>query len=282
MEWKQWKPPENCVFNRITSGEIYVGSKYHHMKREPGTSCILNRQAYIAYLGEEVEQQDVRIQKHDKITSIDELSSDIIIDASGCPSTVKRALQIDYGFKGVTYQHTITNCNQFNPDKVCIHYSKKFGYFWIFPRDPKSKEVNVGVGFIQDFGYNLKEMLDDFKREQEISGSVCYVSGGMIPLGLQRPLKFRNILFVGDAGVGTFPFSGQGIYRALLSGHHAGRLIAQRKEKQYPHLMRKMFIKWDVIGKSFILTNLVLRRINEMFVLYTLNRFISIEEVLHI
>ena len=281
-EWERWRPPTDCVYNTITRADVFIGSEYYPIDRQPGTSCILNRQAYIAYLGKAAENIDVDIQTHDKISSIDELHSDHIIDASGCPSIVKRELHLEKGFKGVTLQHTIANCNQFNPNKVIIHYSKKFGYFWIFPRDPKAKEVNVGVGIIQDFGYDLKKMLEDFKYKHGISGSVSYVSGGLIPLGLQRPFRYRNILFVGDAGVGAFPFSGQGIYRALLSGFTAGQLIAQGKEKQYPYLVNKMFIKWDILGKSFILMNLVLRRINEYFVFYTLNKFINVDEVLHI
>jgi flavin-dependent dehydrogenase len=252
------------------------------MDREPGTSCILNRQAFIDQLGEEANKLDVNIYLNDKIKSFGELSCDYIIDASGCPSTIKRELGFSRGYTGVTFQHTIENCNVFNSKNVKIFYSKKFGYFWIFPRDPQKKEVNVGVGFIQDFGYDLKKTLEEFKQQHGIVGTVSYVSGGLIPMGLQPPLKYKNILFVGDAGVGTFPFSGQGIYRALLSGHTAGRLIAGGKENTYPYIIKKMFIKWDIIGKSFILINLWLRKINEQFVLYSLNKFISVDKLLHI
>ena len=86
--------------------------------------------------------------------------------------------------------------------------------------------------------------------------------GGLVPLGLQRPLLYRNILFVGDAGVGTFPFTGQGIYRALMSGEIAGRCIAQRKLKKYPFIIREEFLKWDLIGSTFIRMNMVFRKIN--------------------
>ena len=264
------------------SADVYIGSKYYHVDRRPGTSYILNRQAFIANLGKKAEELNIAIQTHDKISSLSELHSDFIIDGSGCPSIIKREFGFDRGFKGVTFQHTIENCNVFNPEMVEIHYSKKFGYYWVFPRNPDKNEVNVGVGFILDFGYDIKKMLEEFKQKRGITGKVNYVSGGLIPIGLQPPYKYKNILFVGDAGVGAFPFSGQGIYRALLSGDAAGKLIATGKEKKYPHIINEMFIKWDIIGKTFIRVNLILRRINEQFVIFNLNKFISIDEVLHI
>ncbi len=242
----------------------------------------MNRQAYIAHLGDIAQQLDVQINLHDKISSDEDLKSDYIIDGSGCPSILKRKYGFNRGRYGVTYQQTLKNCNVFNSTKVTIYYSKKFGYYWIFPRDPANLEVNVGVGFIRDFGYDLKSFLEEFKTSHSIKGTVDYVSGGLIPIGLQPPFRYRNILFIGDAGVGTFPLSGQGIYRALLSGHTAGRLIAMGNVKRYPYLIRKMFIKWDVIGKAFILMNLQLRKINESFVHYTHNKFMDIDKILHI
>jgi flavin-dependent dehydrogenase len=97
------------------------------------------------------------------------------------------------------------------------------------------------------------------------------VVGGLVPLGLQRPFLYRNILFVGDAGVGAFPLTGQGIYRALMSGDIAGRCIAQRKIKKYPSIIRKEFMQWDMIGSTFIRMNLVFRKINPRLFLTSFN-----------
>jgi len=129
----------------------------------------------------------------------------------------------------------------------------------------------VGVATFGKFGYNLREMLTSFKEEHHITGTVNYVVGGLVPLGLQRPFLYRNILFVGDAGVGAFPLTGQGIYRALMSGDIAGRCIAQRKLKKYPVVIRKEFMQWDVIGSTFIRMNLVFRKINPRLFFTTLN-----------
>lgn len=193
------------------------------------------------------------------------------MDASGCPSSVKRELKIGTGFIGTTYQETLQDANCFTSDRIQVIFTLPAGYFWIFPRNPEKKEINLGVGTFGNFGYNLREMLATFKKQQKITGTVNYVVGGFIPLGLQRPFLYKNILFVGDAGVGAFPFSGQGIYRALMSGDIAGRCIAQGTLRKYPFIIRKEFTQWDFVGSTFIRVNLVLRRINPALYLTTLN-----------
>ena len=215
----------------------------------------------------------MKIQTNDRIHSVGDLDGDILVDASGCPSTVKRELNLGSKFIGKTYQETLENANCFVCDTIQIIFSSAGGYFWIFPRDPQKKEVNVGVGMFGDFGYNLRKMLRVFKEEQHITGTVNYVTGGLIPLGLQRPFLHKNILFVGDAGVGAFPFSGQGIYRALMSGDIAGRCIAENRIQKYPSIIRKEFTQWDVIGSTFIKMNLVFRKINPILFFTSFNFF---------
>jgi flavin-dependent dehydrogenase len=197
----------------------------------------------------------------------------VLVDASGCPSMVKRELNLKPGYIGKTYQETLENANCFCCDTIRIIFSPFGGYFWVFPRNPEKNEVNVGVGVFGDFGYNLREMLHVFKEEQSITGTVNYVVGGLIPLGLQRPFLYKNILFVGDTGAGAFPFSGQGIYRALMSGDIAGRCIGQNNIKKYPSIIRKEFTQWDMLGLIFIRMNMVFRKINPVLFCHTLNLF---------
>jgi flavin-dependent dehydrogenase len=93
---------------------------------------------------------------------------------------------------------------------------------------------------------------------------------------------YKNILFVGDAGVGAFIFSGQGIYRALLSGDIAGRCIARGYPKKYAYLINKAFIKWEVIGKIFYHVTSKFRKINPELVLANLRSFGQFVETFHI
>ena len=182
----------------------------------------------------------------------------------------------------MTLQHTIEDSNCFIADKIRMIFDGGYGYYWIFPRNPEKKEVNVGFGTFGIYDYNLKELLEEFKKKNNIQGKVNYVLGGLLPLGLQRPFKYKNILFVGDAGVGTFPFSGQGIYRALLSGDIAGKCIAKGITKKYPYMINQAFIKWQVFGKIFYHINFRFRKINPELVLSSLRNFGRFVEIVHI
>ncbi|MCJ7570715.1 MAG: NAD(P)/FAD-dependent oxidoreductase [Candidatus Thermoplasmatota archaeon] len=266
-EWSKWIPEKNSYYNEIKTGLVYLGEKKYKYTTKPGTAYILNRQEFICQLARKAEKLGVIIQTNHKIKSKNDLESDYIIDASGCPSTIKRELNLNKGLKGVTYQHTIEDSNCFISDTIKIYYIGEFGYYWIFPRNPEKKEVNVGIGFVKNFGYSLKNLLEEFEKKQKITGKINYVTGGLLPIGLQRPFKYKNILFVGDASAGTFPPTGQGIYRALLSGDAAGKCIAHNQVNRYPYMLNKMFIKWDVILKFFTSANLVCRNINPNLVI---------------
>ena len=274
-EWNRWTPRKKSYYDEIRRAIVYIGEKKQEYTIKSGIAYILNRQEFISQLGKQAIELGVEIQTNHKIKSLSNLDGDYIVDASGCPSTIKRELNLNKGLKGVTYQQTIENSNYFISDTIKIYYIGEFGYYWIFPRDPKKKEVNVGIGVDKDFGYNLKNLLEEFKRKQNITGKVNYVTGGLVPIGLQRPFKNKNILFVGDTSAGSFPISGQGIYRALLSGEVAGKCIAHNQVNRYPYILNKMFIKWDVIYKLFRPINLICTNINPNLALKMLEYLIK-------
>lgn len=270
-EWSRWVPQKKSIFNTITKGEFTIGKKTYYAQEPAGNAFILNRQEFICQLGREAKQRGVVIQTDDIIRSIDECTGEYIVDASGCPSVVKRQLGVPLGFVGASYQQTLEDASCYVKDTMKIIFTPSFGYFWIFPRDPQKKEVNVGIGTIGDLGLNLKQLLEEFKQQQRITGTVNYVVGGLVPLGLQRPFLYQNILFVGDAGVGAFPFSGQGIYRALMSGEIAGRCLAMRAPERYPRYIRKEFLLWDVVGSLFVQVTKILWKINPQLFLTSYN-----------
>jgi len=270
-EWTKWKPVGASVFNEIHLADVTVGKKHYQVKVPTGIAFMLNRQEFICQLAREAEKKGAEFHLSEKITSLEDLHGDYIVDASGCPSSVRRILRLNQRFLGTTYQQTLQDANCFVADTMKILFTSYLGYFWIFPRNPKNHEVNVGIGILGDFGYQLKEILEQFKSEQNIAGTVNYVVAGLVPLGLQHPLKYRNILFVGDAGVGAFPLNGQGIYRALMSGEIAGRCIASKTPESYPHIIHYEFLKWDMVGALFIRMNRVFRKINPNLFFTTIN-----------
>lgn len=272
-EWTKWRPEVRSVFNELRHAEITIGRKQYQIQIPPGIAYVLNRQEFICQLARVAEERGAEVQTNEKITSLETLEGDYIIDASGCPSSVKRILGLKQEHVGTTYQQTIQNANCFTAGTMKVIFTSYLGYFWIFPRNPVKQEVNLGVGILGDFGYHLKGILEQFKKERNITGTVNYVVAGLVPLGLQDPLRHKNILFVGDAGVGAFPFNGQGIYRALMSGEIAGRCIAGKRLHTYPSLIHQEFLKWDIAGSLFIRMNQVFRKINPELFFTTINMF---------
>ena len=282
QEWNKWIPTGKSIFNEITKAEIYIGNKKQVINRKPGTGYILNRQEFICQLAIKAEKLGATIQTNDKIKSVNDLDGDFIIDASGCPSLIRKELGFKHSSIAASYQQTLEESEPFISDTIKIFFNKPFGYFWIFPRNPELKEINVGLGFFGRCNYNLKKMLEDFKHEQKIEGKVNYVTGGIIPFGLQKPLNYRNILFVGDAGVGTFPLSGQGIYRALISGDVAGRCIVFGYPHRYSRIMSKYFTRRDLVSKTLLKFNYFLWKINPDLILGSLNSFALYNKLEHI
>lgn len=114
-EWKKWKPEKKSYFNEITKVEAIVGNKEHIFNRKPGTAFMLNRQEFICQLARDAEKLGAVIQTDDKIKTISDIDGDYIIDASGCPSSIKRELGLTKGIKGVAYQQTLEDSNRFIP-----------------------------------------------------------------------------------------------------------------------------------------------------------------------
>jgi digeranylgeranylglycerophospholipid reductase len=260
-QWNKWQPTKESIFNEIKKTELIIDDKKYISRWKPRTYMILNRQAFIRQLADTAEDLGVEILTNDKVTSVSDLDGKYIIDASGCPSTIKRELGLNKGLVGFTYQQTLEDTNFFNSDTVKIIVPGVFGFYWIFPRNPEKKEINIGIGIYNNVRYNLKEMLESFKKIQNVEGKINYTTGGLVPLGLQNPLKKRNILFIGDAGVGAFPLNGEGIYRALISGEIAGECIALGYSEKYPFLIERRFIKGDIPGKIWLRINYILERI---------------------
>jgi flavin-dependent dehydrogenase len=251
----EWFPNKKSVYNNISKAEMIFEKKSYVYDRKPNSAFVLNRQEFIVQLLNLAKKLGAEINTNDRVKSINDLDGKYIVDASGIPSPIKKELGLKSGIKGYTYQQTLEDSNWFYPDRIKIFFPKYVGYFWIFPRNPEKNEINFGMGYFGKPGqFNLKEQLEKFKLEKNIKGKINHQTGGLIPCGITRPVLYNNILFVGDSGVGAFPLTGQGIYRALMSGDFAGIAITNDNPKQYIRLVNKAFVKWDVVGKNIIRT----------------------------
>jgi digeranylgeranylglycerophospholipid reductase len=258
-----WRPPSDCVFNAIKNVQFVIGKTSYQLRISPlaPPMVIIDRQKYLASLGKKAGELGVEIRTQDKITSVSDLHGTYIIDASGCPSTLRKDLGFARGRVARSHQQTLENTNVFLPDTIRIFFKTSLGYYWIFPRDASKKEINVGIGAFTATAGNPKDLLESFKKDEGIQGDINYVTGGLIPVGIQKPLRYHNILFVGDAGAGTFTITGEGVPRAILSGEIAAHCIVKGKTHRYPSLINHEFLKWDLIGITSLRMGNVLQKI---------------------
>jgi len=115
------------------------------------------------------------------------------------------------------------------------------GYAWVFP---KGDHVNVGVGGWEGEGPRLREHLDRACEGYGLSRRrLSSVRGYRLPMRGpgERPVHGR-VLAVGDAAGLVDPFSGDGIYEALVSARLAAEvtldLLAGRAEDLEPYAGR--------------------------------------------
>jgi len=128
--------------------------------------------------------------------------------------------------------------SRFDLDRMVISYDRSIlpGYAWIFPLG--GGEYNVGCGvFYRDGsreGVGLREMFKSFCREfplmrdlLQAAESRTSLRGAPLRCGLQgvKPVGPGHTLAIGETIGATFPFSGEGIGKAMETAELAARTI---------------------------------------------------------
>jgi menaquinone-9 beta-reductase len=128
-------------------------------------------------------------------------------------------------------------------DRLIISYDRSIapGYAWIFPLG--DGEFNIGCGIAyrgnRNNRANLREVfgnfVDGFPLASEImrrADSVMPLKGAMLRCGLQgtRAKGSGNILLFGESIGTTFPFTGEGIGKAMETGELAAQVAHEALE----------------------------------------------------
>jgi geranylgeranyl reductase family protein len=122
-------------------------------------------------------------------------------------------------------------------DRLVISYDRSItpGYAWIFPLGNGEFNIGCGVSYRQKSGspVNLREafksFLTSFPLAAEImrhAEAISPIRGAILRCGLSgtRPYGPGNILVLGESIGATFPFTGEGIGKAMETGEIAAEV----------------------------------------------------------
>ena len=119
-------------------------------------------------------------------------------------------------------------------DRLVVSYDRSIapGYAWIFPLGNGEFNIGCGISYRKRSGsrVNLTEafrmFLTSFPLAAEIlhhAETISPIRGAMLRCGLSgtRPLGPGNVLVLGESIAATFPFTGEGIGKAMETGEIA-------------------------------------------------------------
>ena len=166
-----------------------------------------------------------------------EFNSKVVIDASGFPSTVCKAMNFAPQWKrfgaGAEYEVKAENVDK---DTWWLMVGQKYspaGYAWIFPVSKDIVRIGVGIGKPEspvDPTERLKELMENKVGPIEKLGKITPIEFhyGLIPNdGLSRKTVYNNLILVGDSAGQANPLVLEGIRYAIKFGRVAGRVASE-------------------------------------------------------
>jgi len=181
-------------------------------------------------------------------TSGEQYQADIVIGADGVNSVVA----VHSGLRGPWKptqiaidgtEESLLSDLSVRQDTMYVYYGINggYGYGYVFP---KACHVNFGIGYLLDYfqkyiSLNPYEQhlhfLNHLKQANVISGNSqrqnfhAYV----LPIGgVLEKISSNRILLAGDAAGFVNGFTAEGIYYAMLSGEHAGKMAIEAVNKK--------------------------------------------------
>ncbi|KAF6244655.1 NAD(P)/FAD-dependent oxidoreductase [Nitrosopumilus sp. b2] len=163
-------------------------------------------------------------------------NSKVVIDASGFPSTVCKAMgyvtQWERFGAGAEYEVKAENVDSETWWLMVGQQYSPAGYAWIFPLGDNIVRIGVGVGKPEsdvDPMQRLNELIDNRVGPIKKLGKITQLEFhyGLIPNdGLSRQTVFNNLILVGDSAGQANPLVLEGIRYAIRFGRVAGKVAS--------------------------------------------------------
>jgi len=213
-------------------------------------TAILLRSEFDELLAREAERRGAKLQEGCSVRRIEErngqvavettqgtFEADAVVDCTGATGGFDKARRRPEGATGETTLHTIMawyegmeGCS----DVVELFFDRELKphYAWVFPET--ARRVNVGLCFLptpaqpnarEHFQAFLERRLAKRLRHAEQLGK--WIGHPVNVSALPRKLSAPGVLRAGEAGWLADFATAEGIYHALVSGHHAGAHLAK-------------------------------------------------------
>lgn len=176
-----------------------------------------------------------------------ELKSNIVIDASGLYSPIRKKIRSPLIENEILKEDTILCFREIvsfpskdqeviDPEYITIILDQEKapgGYIWYFPKNESS--INLGLGTFPEYGGKVKELykknaFNQFVKTTKIE--ILSSGGGVAPV--RRPLWScveDGIMFVGDAACHVNPLHGGGIDSSMRAGYWAAEAAISANEE---------------------------------------------------
>ncbi|MBN2155642.1 MAG: NAD(P)/FAD-dependent oxidoreductase [Candidatus Lokiarchaeota archaeon] len=181
------------------------------------------------------KEQIIGVRIKSKILEEKELRANVIIDASGFHTPLRRKIDFPFLDKEISPTDYIVCYREIlklkNPVVVDQNYISIYmdnqrapgGYIWYFPRN--ENEVNLGFGVSEKYKDRLIEYYQKYVYKPFIGKEICTkINGGSGLVSVCKPLftgVANGILFVGDAAMQVNPITGGGLFSSMQAGYFA-------------------------------------------------------------
>jgi len=259
-------PAEDMLRYRVTAAHVFHNGQPAASFQLLSEAYTVRRLQFDASLVTAAEKQGVHTYFGASLQTIDfarkeaclsdghRLQYSILIGADGALSKVRRLATIPRNKMGFCVEshvpwELLKNYDRLQTGGIEIYYGDfSAGYGWIFPCEDS---VAVGVGNLAQ-GMSEKEILAQYHRflADILTSDDMKPAGAYLPSGtsivLGTPL-YENICLIGDAAGLIDPFTGEGLYFALLSAKAVADAITsgqsprpeyERRMKQYIHMIQ--------------------------------------------
>ncbi len=260
-----WKPPSDAIDHYYKGVKIYSPSEKYSIP-VPGEGISVNRIKFGQWLLKRAEEEGAELLDKHVVLDVEydeggvkalkvkkigkpgllRIEAKAFIDASGSKPAIRSRLPEEWPIAerpymtdyNIAYREVVElpkPISEEDREYAVIYLNTVIapgGYWWLFPKDPSGRIVNVGLGVIWGVDeYNPRRNYDIYLRKR-FTGKLIHAGGGIIPTRRPLPtLVWRNLGAVGDAAYTVNPVHGGGIGSSLLAAKIVGEYMAKALEE---------------------------------------------------